>query len=123
METLSFILGIGAVLVIAVAVVLVKTVVEVNRLQVFAANLESAIANSIEKQIQDNDLSVHRRIDQEIDRTNRLFTDAMAHIDSRVDKLESKTNFNLDERLKALTEFFEYKLKTKKESKKQLLNG
>ena len=123
METLSFILGIGAVLVIAGAVVLVKTVVEVNRLQVFAANLESAIANSIENQIQDNDLNVHRRIDQEIDRTNRLFTDAMAHIDSRVDKLESKTNFNLDERLKALTEFFEYKLKTKKESKKQLLNG
>ena len=123
METLSFILGIGAVLVIAGAVVLVKTVVEVNRLQVFAANLESAIANSIENQIQDNDLNVHRRIDQEIDRTNRLFTDAMAHIDSRVDKLESKTNFNLNERLKALTEFFEYKLKTKKESKKQLLNG
>ena len=115
METLSFILGIGAVLVIAGAVVLVKTVVQVAELKKYTEVYEQII--------QDNDLSVHRRIDQEIDRTNRLFTDAMAHIDSRVDKLESKTNFNLDERLKALTEFFEYKLKTKKESKKQLLNG
>jgi len=123
METLSFILGIGAVLGIAGVAVLVKTVVEVNRLQKFATNLESAIANSIEKQINDNDLSVHKRIDQEIDRTNKLFTDAMAHTDSRVDKLESKTNLNLNERLKALEEYFEHKLKTKKESKKQLLNG
>ena len=115
METLSFILGIGAVLVIAGAVVLVKTVMQVAELK--------KLTEVYEQIIQDNDLSVHRRIDQEIDRTNKLFTDAMAHTDSRVDKLEGKTNLNLDERLKALTEFFEYTLKTKKESKKQLLNG
>jgi flagellar motility protein MotE (MotC chaperone) len=115
METLSFILGIGAVLVIAVAVVLVKTVVEVAELK--------RLTQVYEQIIQDNDLSVHRRIDQEIDRTNKIFTDAMSHIDSRVDKLEGKTNLNLNERLKSLEEYFEYKLKTKKESKKQLLNG
>jgi len=123
METLSFILGIGAVLGIAGVVVLVKTVVEVNKLQVFAANLESALANSIEKQINDNDLSVNRRIDREIDRVNTMFSEAISHTDSRVDKLEGRTNLNLNERLKALEEYFEHKLKTKKESKKQILNG
>ena len=100
METLSFILGIGAVLVIAGAVVLVKTVVEVNRLQVFAANLESAIANSIENQIQDNDLNVHRRIDQEIDRTNTITTNVYSAIDSRLDKLETKLTREFKQLLK-----------------------
>jgi hypothetical protein len=125
METLSFILGISAVLVIVGVVVLVKTVVEVNRLQIFAANLESAIANSIEKQIEDNDLNVHRRIDQEIDRVNNMFSEAVSHTDSRVDKLEGKTNLNLDERLKALEEYFEskFKVKKEKENKNQLLKG
>jgi len=90
METLSFILGIGAVLGIAGVAVLVKTVVEVNMLQKFATNLESAIANSIEKQINDNDLSVHKRIDQEIDRVNTITTNVYSAIDSRLDKLETK---------------------------------
>jgi hypothetical protein len=90
METLSFILGIGAVLGIAGVAVLVKTVVEVNRLQKFATKLELAIADSIEKQINDNDLSVHRRIDQEIDRVNTITTNVYSAIDSRLDKLETK---------------------------------
>jgi ribosome-associated translation inhibitor RaiA len=100
METLSFILGIGAVLGIAGVAVLVKTVVEVNRLQKFATNLESAIANSIEKQINDNDLSVHRRIDQEIDRVNTITTNVYSAIDSRLDKLETKLTREFKQLLK-----------------------
>jgi hypothetical protein len=121
METLSFILGISAVLVIVGVVVLVKTVVEVNRLRVFAANLESAIANSIEKQINENDVNVHVRIDREIDRVNIMFSESIKHTDSRVDKLESRTSSTLDERLRSLEEYFESKFKVKKEN--QLLKG
>jgi regulatory protein YycI of two-component signal transduction system YycFG len=123
METLSFILGISAVLVIVGVVVLVKTVVEVNRLRVFAANLESAIANSIEKQINENDVNVHVRIDREIDRVNIMFSESIKHTDSRVDKLESKTSLTLDERLRSLEEYFESKFKVKKEKENQLLKG
>ena len=123
METLSFILGISAVLVIVGVVVLVKTVVEVNRLRVFAANLESAIANSIEKQINENDVNVHVRIDKEIDRVNTMFSESIKHTDSRVDKLESRTSSTLDERLRSLEEYFESKFKVKKEKENQLLKG
>ena len=100
METLSFILGIGAVLGIAGVAVLVKTVVEVNRLQKFATNLESAIANSIEKQINDNDLRVHERIDREIDRVNTITTNVYSAIDSRLDKLETKLTREFKQLLK-----------------------
>lgn len=131
METLSFILGISAVLAILGVVVLVKTVIQVKKLHLFTSNLETEIANSIQREIQDNDLNVHKRIDQEIDRVNTIFNESISHADSRIDKLESKTILNLNERLIGLGEYFErciLKVKKenqtkvlKKESKKQVL--
>ena len=92
METLSFILGIGAVLVIAGAVVLVKTVMQVAELK--------KLTQVYEQIIQDNDLSVHRRIDQEIDRTNTITTNVYSAIDSRLDKLETKLTREFKQLLK-----------------------
>ena len=92
METLSFILGIGAVLVIAGAVVLVKTVMQVAELK--------KLTEVYEQIIQDNDLSVHRRIDQEIDRVNTLTTNVYSAIDSRLDKLETKLTREFKQLLK-----------------------
>jgi hypothetical protein len=52
-----------------------------------------------------------------------MFSEAVKHTDSRVDRLESKTNLNLDERLKALEDYFESRFKVKKEKENQLLKG
>jgi hypothetical protein len=50
---------------------------------------EQSIRN-LEEWISRNDELVNRRIDQEIDRVNRLHQDSISFTDSRVDKLEAK---------------------------------
>jgi DNA polymerase II small subunit/DNA polymerase delta subunit B len=40
--------------------------------------------------IDERTLMVDRRVDQEIDRTNRIHEDVIKYIDSRIDKLETK---------------------------------
>ena len=45
---------------------------------------------NIEEWISRNDESVNRRIDQEADRVNRLYSDCISFTDSRVDKLDAK---------------------------------
>lgn len=81
-QILAFVLGAGAGLVIWGVVVAFRTANKVKE-------IERAISEQ-QEWILRNDESVNRRIDQEIDRVNRLHTDSMSHIDSRVDKLDAK---------------------------------
>lgn len=81
-EILSFILGINIVLIILGAVLLVKIIKKVEK-------LESNEKNNM-YWVQKNDELINRRVDQEIDRTNLIHKDTLSYIDSRMDKLEQK---------------------------------
>jgi hypothetical protein len=81
-QILAFVLGAGAGLIIWGVVVAFKTAK-------LAKQNEESIRH-IEEWISRNDEMVNRRIDQEIDRVNRIANDCIKHTDSRVDKLESK---------------------------------
>jgi sensor domain CHASE-containing protein len=81
-QILAFTLGVSAVAFVWVVVVAFRTAKQVKALK----------ANEIEidRWIQRNDELVNSRIDQEIDRVNRLYSDSISFTDSRVDKLEQK---------------------------------
>ena len=81
-QILAFVLGVGAVAFVWVAVVAFKTSKKVEDLVQEIVDLNNWI--------QRNDELVNRRIDQEIDRVNNLHTDSTSFTNSRVDKLESK---------------------------------
>lgn len=81
-EILAFVLGINVVLLIVGAMLLVKTIKKVEK-------LESNEKDNI-YWIQKNDELTNRRVDQEIDRINLIHKDTLSYIDSRVDKLEQK---------------------------------
>ena len=81
-QILAFVLGVGVALLVWGVVVAFKTASKVRE-------IEKAIPG-IQDWINQNDQLVNRRIDQEIDRVNRLHTDSIAFTDSRVDKLDAK---------------------------------
>jgi len=81
-QILAFVLGAGAVFLIWGVVVVFKTAK-------LAKQNEASIQN-VEEWISRNDEMVNHRIDQEIDRVNRLHSDCISFTDSRVDRLESK---------------------------------
>jgi len=81
-QILAFVLGAGAGLIIWGVVVAFKTAK-------LAKQNETSIRN-VEEWISRNDEMVNRRIDQEIDRVNKMDTDMYSFIDSRLDKLENK---------------------------------
>lgn len=81
-QILAFVLGVSAVAFVWVVVVVFKTAK-------LAKQNEESIRN-IEEWLSRNDELVNRRIDQEIDRVNRIANDCIKHTDSRVDKLEEK---------------------------------
>ena len=81
-QILAFVLGAGIALFIWGVVVVFKTAK-------LAEQNEQSIRN-LEEWISRNDELVNRRIDQEIDRVNRLHQDSISFTDSRVDKLEAK---------------------------------
>jgi hypothetical protein len=88
-QILAFVLGASAALLVWGVVVAFKTASKVKALK----------ANEIEitSWIQKNDELVNRRIDQEIDRVNNLYSDSISFTNSRVDKLEQKlTSINSD---------------------------
>lgn len=87
-QILSFVLGISVVLIILGAVLLVKTIKKVEKLE---SNAKDAIY-----WIQKNDELTNRRVDQEIDRVNRLHRESISYTDSRVDKLEQKILGNIE---------------------------
>ena len=87
-EILSFVLGISVVLIILGAVLLVKTIKKVEKLE---SNAKDAIY-----WVQKNDENINRRVDQEIDRVNKLHREGISYTDSRVDKLEQKVLGNIE---------------------------
>lgn len=89
METLSFILGVAAVLAIALVVVMFRVYREVERLKSNAQDHEKWL-NEVERQIGEREDVLHRRIDQEIDRVDRLINEVHRMMDSRFDKFENK---------------------------------
>ena len=86
-QILSFALGSSAVLIILGAVLLVKVIKKVEK-------LESNEKDNI-YWIQKNDELTNRRVDQEIDRVNKLHRESISYTDSRVDKLEQKVLGNI----------------------------
>jgi hypothetical protein len=81
-QILAFVLGAGAGLIIWGVVVAFRTAK-------LAKQNETSIRN-IEEWVSKNDERVNRRIDQEIDRVDKIYLECIRHTDSRVDKLESK---------------------------------
>ena len=83
METLvTFGLGAGAVLIILGIVAVVRLVNQVNDLEKIVMDLDIVINQ--------NEQMLNRRIDQEIDRVDNITSNVYSHIDSRLDKLETK---------------------------------
>lgn len=81
-QILAFVLGVSAVIFVWVVVVAFKTSRKVK-------NIESTL-EGIFHQMDRNDEMINRRIDQEIDRVDKIYTECIRHTDSRVDKLEAK---------------------------------
>ena len=81
-QILAFVLGVSAVAFVWVVVVAFKT-------SKLAKQNEQSIVN-IEQYISRNDELVNRRIDEEINRVDQIYSECMRHTDSRVDKLEEK---------------------------------
>jgi hypothetical protein len=88
-QILAFVLGVGIVISLGIVIVMFKT-------KKLAEQNETSIRN-IEEWVSRNDEMVNRRIDQEIDRVNSLYSDSISFTNSRVDKLEAKlTSVNKD---------------------------
>ena len=81
-QILAFVLGVSIALFVWGVVVMFKTAK-------LAKQNEQSIRN-IEEWVRRDDELLNRRIDQEIDRVNRLHQDSISFTDSRVDKLEAK---------------------------------
>jgi len=86
METLSFILGIASVVVIATAIVAVYAFVKVNKVQIRVNDQEMSLSREIE--------NIHRIVNEEIQNISRhienVERDIYSQMDSRFDRLENK---------------------------------
>jgi hypothetical protein len=88
-QILAFVLGVGIALLVWGVVVAFKTVKKVKQIEQRIKNHQDWISR--------NDEMVNRRIDKEVDRVNKLYSDCISFTDSRVDKLEQKlTSINND---------------------------
>jgi len=81
-QILAFVLGVGIALFVWGVVVAFRTASKVVK--------QERELTEIQNWISRNDELVNRRIDQEVDRVNRLHQDSISFTDSRVDKLEQK---------------------------------
>ena len=87
METLvTFSLGAGAVLIILGIVAVVRLVKQVKEL--------AEAVSILELEVSQNEQLINRRVDQEIDRVDQIYTNILSIIDSRLDKLEAKITNN-----------------------------
>ena len=88
-QILAFVLGVGIALLGWGVVVAFRTASKVAKQEKQLTDIENWISR--------NDELVNRRIDQEVDRVNKLYSDCISFTDSRVDKLEQKlTSINND---------------------------
>jgi hypothetical protein len=81
-QILAFVLGAGSVFLIWGVVVAFRTARKLKGVQDELPNIYDGINTHSDE--------LHRRIDQEINRTEELHKESIKHTDSRVDKLESK---------------------------------
>ena len=81
-QILAFVLGVSAVVFVWTVVVAFKTANKVKDLEQYLEQLE--------RNAREYDGNIHRRIDQEIDRTDKLIGNLYSAIDSRFDKFEAK---------------------------------
>jgi len=87
METLvTFSLGAGAVLIILGIVAVVRLVKQVKEL--------AEAVSVLELEVSQNNEILNRRVDQEIDRVDQIYSNVLSIIDSRLDKLETKITNN-----------------------------
>ena len=93
MDIISFGLGIGSVVVIILIIVTVNTFFKLVELKEKINSLESNYTtrfDDISRIIDTNSELDNRRIDGEIDRTDKMVDDIYRTIDSRLDRLELK---------------------------------
>lgn len=81
-QLLAFILGVGTALIVWGVVVAFRTAKQVKLLQVNITDIYQVINQ--------NEEMVNRRVDQEIDRVDLIYTNVLSTLDSRLDKLEAK---------------------------------
>jgi hypothetical protein len=90
-QILAFVLGAGSVFLIWGVVVAFRTSRKLKSVQEELPNIYLRITEMDEQ--------LNRRIDQEVDRVDNLNTTSNKYIDSRVDKLESKTEAKFNDLL------------------------
>jgi regulatory protein YycI of two-component signal transduction system YycFG len=91
-------LGVVMVLGILGVVVMVKMYSDIKKLKV--------LVKSQEEIIREDNLNIHRRIDGEIDRTNKLYEETNRHFTARIDKVYKEIEEvyrQMDSRLDRLT--------------------
>jgi hypothetical protein len=81
-QLLAFILGVGTALIVWGVVVAFRTAKQVKLLQVNITDIYQVINQ--------NEEMINRRVDQEIDRVDLIYTNVLSTLDSRLDKLEAK---------------------------------
>jgi hypothetical protein len=88
-QILAFAIGVSAALLVWGVVVAFKTA---NRVETLQRDLES-IVNMIDENrraVYEQTNGLDRRIDQEIDRVDLIYTNILSTLDSRIDKLDAK---------------------------------
>ena len=88
-QTIAFVLGVLAVLAVAGVVSMFKTRGQVKDLYEEIEDLQKVI-NELELDLTTASDLLDRRIDQEIDRVDKLDEEQYKYIDSRTDKMESR---------------------------------
>lgn len=88
-QTIAFVLGVLAVLAVAGVVSMFKTRGQVKDLYEEIEDLQKVI-NELELDLTTASDLLDRRIDQEIDRVDKLDQEQYKYIDSRTDKMESR---------------------------------
>jgi hypothetical protein len=81
-QLLAFILGVGTALIVWGVVVAFRTAKQVKLLQVNITDIYQVINQ--------NEQMINRRVDQEIDRVDLIYTNVLSTLDSRIDKLDAK---------------------------------
>jgi|TARA_B110000908_G_scaffold4305_1_gene5579 hypothetical protein len=95
-QTIAFVLGVLAVLVIAGVYNMFKTRGQVKDLYEEVKDLHDII-NEIERQLNLESDLLDRRIDGEIDRLNITTEELYKYVDSRTDKMESRCDSRFEE--------------------------
>lgn len=88
-QILAFVLGVGTVAFVWAVVVAFKTASKVSKLETDLQSIVNMIDDS-NRSSHERDLALDRRIDQEIDRVDLIYTNILSTLDSRIDKLDAK---------------------------------